>query len=97
MNWRRLWPLRLYRVVGPSMLPTYQPDQVLVGWCWTAPRPGQVIVAWQDGRVVVKRLERLEPAGLWLVGDNAAASTDSRRWGLVPRRQFEGIIIGKLG
>jgi phage repressor protein C with HTH and peptisase S24 domain len=96
MNWRRLWPLRLYRVVGPSMLPTYQPGQVLVGWCWVRPQAGRVVVAWQDGRVVVKRLARLEGKDLWLVGDNTAVSVDSRRWGAVPRSRFEGIIIGRL-
>jgi hypothetical protein len=34
----------------------------------------------------VKRVRRREPGGWWVEGDNAAASDDSRLFGLVPDR-----------
>lgn len=90
---RRLWPLGLYRVAGHSMLPALRPGQLLLGLRWARPRPGQIIVAWHDGRPVIKRLQRHDAAGLWLAGDNPAASTDSRHFGPVSPSQFEAVII----
>ncbi len=96
MNLRRLWPLGLYRVAGESMLPTYPAGATLMGWRWGRPAVGQVVVARQAGRPLVKRLVRIVPAGLWLQGDNAARSTDSRHFGAVPPAAVEAIIIRRL-
>jgi len=93
---RRLSPLGLYRVDGDSMRPTYTPGALLLGWRWFRPRtlrPGRVIIAWQAGRPVLKRLEATTPAGRWLAGDNPPASTDSRHYGPINTNQVEAIII----
>lgn len=106
-----LWPLGVYRVAGDSMRPTYAPGDTLLGWRWFRPRAGQVVVAiGPHGRPVIKRVSRLvrapdAPVGsqaanipaVWLLGDNPAASTDSRHFGAIPRRQLVARIIARLG
>ena len=89
------WPLGLYRVAGESMLPTYQPGDLLLGWRWFRPRPGRVVVAWRQ-QPLIKRIIRLTPDGVWLEGDNTAASTDSRSFGPVEVGRLEAVIISKL-
>lgn len=90
------WPLALYRVEGDSMLPTYRPGDVLLGLRWARPRVGRVIVAWLEDRPIIKRVTRIEPAGVWLEGDNVAASVDSRRYGHFAADTFEAVIVVRL-
>jgi signal peptidase I len=94
----RLWPLGFYRVAGHSMQPAYQPGDTLLGWRWFRRlRPGQVVVAEPDGRPLIKRIARIEPDGrLWLLGDNAGDSADSRHFGPVSRHQLRARIIVRL-
>lgn len=89
----KLWPLGLYRVTGESMQPTYSPGDTLLGWRWFKPRPGQVVVAYHEGRPLIKRVKRAANNHVWLEGDNAAASTDSRQFGAVSIAQIEAVII----
>ncbi|HSX01623.1 MAG TPA: PQQ-dependent sugar dehydrogenase [Candidatus Saccharimonas sp.] len=92
----RRGPLGLYRVEGASMEPAYQAGDLLLGLRWFRPRAGQVVVAWHGGRPLIKRLTGLTPDGVWLAGDNAAASTDSRHFGALPHSAIEALIISKL-
>lgn len=92
----RIWPIGLYRVSGESMLPGYAPGDVLLGLHWFRPRPGQVVVALHSGKHLIKRLIRVDPDGIWLEGDNAAHSTDSRHYGLLRKNQLRAKIIAKL-
>jgi nickel-type superoxide dismutase maturation protease len=93
---RRLWPLGLYRVAGESMQPTHQPGDTLLGLRWFALRPGQVVVARQAGRPIIKRVAAIDASGIHLAGDHPARSTDSRHFGPVSRAQIEARIIAKL-
>lgn len=89
----KIAPIGLYRVVGDSMLPTYRPGDVLLGYRWRRARVGDVVVARLD-LAVIKRVVRIVPDGYWLEGDNADASTDSRSFGAVPA--VEAVIIAKI-
>ena len=55
-------------------------------------RVGDVVVARRPDRpglAIIKRIASIEAGGsLFLAGDNPAASTDSRQFGLVPREQI---------
>ena len=55
-------------------------------------RPGQVVVARRPDRPqveIIKRIHSIDAAGtIFLVGDNPAASTDSREFGAVSRAQI---------
>jgi nickel-type superoxide dismutase maturation protease len=90
-RWR---PVRRVEVGGDSMLPALRPgDRLLVL------RPGPVrvgdVVALPDPRVpartMVKRVADRGPQGITVLGDNPAASTDSRQLGPVP----PGAIVGR--
>jgi phage repressor protein C with HTH and peptisase S24 domain len=93
----RLWPLGLYRVAGESMLPAYQPGNLLLGWRWFRPRAGQVVIARRAGRPLLKRIIRLQDNTVWLEGDNPAHSTDSRHFGPLSRSTLEARILIRLG
>jgi nickel-type superoxide dismutase maturation protease len=83
----------LYRIEGESMLPALRPGQLVLGCRWIHPRSGQVVVARRNVRVI-KRVTKIMSDGLWLEGDNAAVSTDSRHFGAVPGDQIEAVILG---
>jgi len=88
-------PLGLYRVNGHSMHPAYAPGDTLLGLRWFRPRPGQVVVLHRD-RPLIKRIIRISAEGIWVEGDNASASTDSRHFGPVHRSSLEARVIAKL-
>lgn len=101
---RRVSPLLRYVVADQSMAPGLLPgDRLLVRRLWASePRVGDVLVVRdprEPGRALVKRLARVEferqmPASprYWLVGDNRAASRDSRTFGPLGR----GAIVGRV-
>jgi len=106
--------LGVWVVAGPSMEPTLAPgDRVCID-VWTygrrAPRVGEIVlVTAPDGLPLVKRVAapppeaRVPPGSLWVVGDNRAASRDSRRFGPLPRSSVRGRVVwrywppGRLG
>jgi signal peptidase I len=88
------------RVEGTSMLPTLRPADFLAVRALHAaePRRGQLVVVRLGELEVVKRViaepgERALGANeFWVEGDNAAASTDSRAAGPVPREAIVGVV-----
>ena len=84
------------------MQPTLEPgDRVLVRRLGSTPTPrlGSVLVTWHPQRPelrLIKRLNRFEDAGLWLLGDNPAESTDSRQLGRIPTSLLIGEVVGRL-
>jgi nickel-type superoxide dismutase maturation protease len=88
-------------VRGRSMQPLLEPgDRVLVDR-WTfrqrSPRVGEVVLVHAAGdRPLVKRVTRAPEriAGeIWVEGDNASASDDSRRFGALPARSVRGRVV----
>lgn len=98
-----LWIVRRrqrFRVTGESMQPLLQPgDEVLINpyaYRRTAPQPGDLVVArhpQQPTLRLIKQVVYIEPEGYFLKGLNAAASTDSRSFGLVPPCNILGQVI----
>lgn len=84
------------RVVGPSMQPTYRPGTIVLGLRWLRPRIGSVVVAERDGMEIIKRVAKVGPEGLFLLGDNAQRSTDSRSYGWFAPSSIKGVIIGSI-
>ena len=91
------WPaLARIEVSGVSMVPALAPGERLVVLGPWPLRPGQVVAVTDPtdpDRTLVKRVHAVSPTGVEVRGDNAAASTDSRRFGPVPRRSVRGRVI----
>lgn len=82
-----LWrPLGRVEVTGDSMAPTLAPGDRLLVLRRAAPRVGDVVAVAdprRPTRTLVKRVAGWGPSGLTVLGDNPAASTDSRVLGPV--------------
>ena len=89
--------VRRVEVTGRSMVPTLWPgDRVMVVRvpAWWPLRPGSLVAVSDPrspGRLLVKRAEPAARRRVRLFGDNPAESTDSRTFGLVPRRSVIGV------
>ena len=63
------------------------------------PKPGDVVVAWhprKPGVRLIKRLHKLDSNGMYLLGDNPSASTDSRQLGPIPAALLIGVVVSCL-
>jgi signal peptidase I len=68
--------LDVVEVRGGSMVPTLLPgDRLLV--VRARPRTGDVVLARDSRREIVKRVAAVDAAGIALAGDNASASSDA--------------------
>jgi nickel-type superoxide dismutase maturation protease len=93
------------QVAGDSMLPTLVPGDRLLVLRFVhrrGLRPGRIVTvrdprAEAEGRVLIKRIAALEAEGATLVGDNPAASTDSRTFGPVPVTSITGTVLYRYG
>jgi len=63
------------------------------------PPIGSVVIVARDGRFDVKRVAPSPPgtSGLWLLGDNAALSRDSRHDGPLPLSALRGRVVYRIG
>jgi nickel-type superoxide dismutase maturation protease len=79
--------MRYLLVTGDSMAPALRDGDWVLARVAGAAAVGQVVVARRPGdpMLLVKRVVEVTPGGYWLVGDNPAASTDSRHFGPVPQ------------
>ena len=89
--------LRRVTVEGSSMEPTYRPGERLTALRrWRPIRTGDVVVVRDprdETRWLLKRCVGRVGRRLDLRGDNAAASTDSRDFGLVDAREVAYIVL----
>ena len=80
-----LWrSVRRVEVVGDSMLPALRPGDRLLVLRPARASPGDVVAVTDPrlaSRTMVKRVAAQGPEGVTVLGDNAAASTDSRQLG----------------
>ncbi len=91
--------LRRYRVAGASMEPSLHEGQSVLlnprAYSTKAPCPGDVLLLRHPTRahlITVKRLAYVQGDGVYVLGDNAESSTDSRHYGLVPITHLLGRI-----
>jgi phage repressor protein C with HTH and peptisase S24 domain len=78
------------------MVPTLVPDdRVLVRYGMRF-SVGDLIVFTRDDHTEIKRVERIEDDGLFVVGDNDLMSLDSRTYGLISRDSVIGRAVARL-
>lgn len=88
------WPLMIRRVQGHSMVPVLPPGTLVFAWRWfTHLKPDSVIIFTRQSRETIKRLDRVSDDGLFVLGDHAETSTDSRQYGTIPKELVEGVVI----
>ncbi len=91
------WP---YRIHGPSMLPAYNPGDLVIvekiSYRFRGPRAGEVVVFHSPAGEMIKRVIReVGPQMYWVEGDNADQSTDSRQFGPVAKTAIVGRVWKK--
>lgn len=91
---KRLIPWRIFRVTGDSMSPNlHNGDYVITQRWWYSLKEGDIVVVQHpDLGVVIKRILRRVPNGLFLQGDNLIRSTTTERMGLVS----DGDVLGRV-
>jgi len=77
------------------MVPRFRPGAVVVVKR-RLPEVGEVVVAKLAGREVLKRVERHDARGYFLVGDNRLESTDSREHGPIREKDIQGTVVAHL-
>ena len=80
------------RVVGNSMLPTLKPGQVVIGVKSKA-ATGRLVIAVHKDSEIIKRLTKIDGNKVYIVGDNSAASSDSRNFGWINKDQLLDSVI----
>ncbi len=88
-------PLTRVRIVGPSMESALRNGDWVLVRRTSRFRVGDVAVMAHPSRpdlLVVKRLVRRDEGGWWVLGDQLAASHDSRHFGVVP----DSCMIGRV-
>lgn len=90
-------PISKFTVSGNSMLPTLKEGQDVLSFNWAylgkKPKVGDIVVIKQDGKEMVKRVQKVDGRRIFVEGDNKEESTDSRYFGPISRDQ----IVGKVG
>ncbi len=84
----------LRRIEGVSMAPAYKHGKLVIAWRWGKPRVGDVVIVRHHSLEVIKRINRLEEDKVYLLGDNAEESTDSRHYGWLPLTSILAVVIG---
>lgn len=99
LAWLALRRIDAVEVRGASMAPRLLPgDRLVAIRLGRPPRVGEVVLAPDPrlpNRELVKRVAGAGPAGVFLRGDNRAATTDSMTFGPVPRTAVGWRVIGR--
>ena len=79
------------RVVGTSMEPALYEGDIVFAW-HKKPKKGDIVIANAQGREVIKRITLFSPTQLYIQGDNASHSTDSRHYGPITASDVTGVV-----
>lgn len=87
-------PISKFTVYGKSMLPVLKEGQDVVSMNWFYKvKVGDIVVIKQDGKEMVKRVQKVQGNKVLVQGDNAQESIDSRQFGPVKMDQIVGKVV----
>ncbi len=75
------------------MLPSLKAGQLVIGRQTRELSPGDVVIISHNGLEKIKRIEKQQGDLIYLLGDNAAASTDSRSFGWVQAKTIIAKVV----
>lgn len=90
---KTILPIMVRRVVGDSMYPTLENDQLIVLRLGAPLRIGDIVVFDYRGREKIKRIHGIEGGFLYVLGDNPRFSMDSRHFGYIPHQAVLGRVV----
>ena len=92
-----IFPFSKFIIHGNSMLPTLKPGQDVLCFNWAyvflKPKAGDIVVVRQNSREIIKRVHMYKNSRIYVRGDNAKESTDSRNFGEINDSQIDGRVI----
>jgi len=83
----------LRQVEGDSMAPALKAGQLVVGRQTRDLKPGDVVIVSHNGLEKIKRIEKQQGDLIYLLGDNASASTDSRDFGWLSAKHIIAKVV----
>jgi SOS-response transcriptional repressor LexA len=75
------------------MAPSLHAGQLVIGRQTRELQPGDVVIVSHEGLEKIKRIERQQGDLIYLLGDNASASTDSRNFGWVHAKTIIAKVV----
>ena len=75
------------------MMPVLPPGTLVAARRPTRMRQGDVVIFYHEGREKIKRISELKDGRVYLLGDHADASTDSRQFGWIPLEMVIAKVI----
>lgn len=75
------------------MSPTLTKGRVAVFRRKKSYKHGEIVLIYHAGLEKIKRIAKISGDNVYLIGDNAAHSTDSRHFGAVPKNSIRGAAI----
>src|SRR5688500_5316632 len=96
----KLFPYKLYQVVGYSMSPTLRPGDRVLGRRWFInPKIGDIVIVskvqpWKRSMLgaLIKRVKDVRDNQYWVEGEESRPSMDSRQFGWKSKEQIEAVI-----
>ena len=77
------------------MEPYLHDGQLVLVWRWGKIRPGDIVVFFHGGLLMIKRA-RQKRGNKWEVrADNLGESSDSLDFGLIPEKNIVGKVLGR--
>jgi signal peptidase I len=89
-----------FKVIGHSMQPQIKDQQLVlisnIFYWFKKPQIGDIVAFRKPGEIFIKRIIKIQNDKYFLAGDNRKDSLDSRKFGLVVRKEIIGKVFYQL-